>query len=66
MNMQQLTVKWVNDAQGQKVDEVIGAGMNVVMSALNAVPDKAILSGVAESLRDMARQLDVMASEVRS
>lgn len=65
MNMQQLTIKWVNESQGQKVDEVIGAGLNVVMSALNAVPDKRIISGVAMSLREMAAQLDAMASDVR-
>lgn len=65
LNMEQLTIKWCNDASGQKVDQVIGAGLNVVMSALNALPNKDLISGAAMSLRSMADQLDVMASDVR-
>jgi hypothetical protein len=60
MNMQQLTVKWCDESQGQNVADVIGAGLNVVMSALNVVPDKRLITGTAEAMRHMAEQLDKM------
>ena len=63
--MRQLTFRMNALSGGQNVADVIGASFNVIMTALQAMPDKRLLSATAVSLRDMASQLDTMASDER-
>lgn len=65
MNMQQLTVKWVNDASSQNIGDVVGAAMNVMMTAFNAIPDKQVMKAAAKTMQDMAQQLETMSSKDR-
>lgn len=62
MNMNKLTVKIGELCGGQSVADVVGASFNVMMSALNTVPDKRILSATAKTMRDMASQLEDIAA----
>jgi hypothetical protein len=65
LNMQQLTLRFSALCGGQNVADVIGAAFNVMMSALNTVPDKKVLAATAATMRDMVAQLDTMAGTER-
>jgi hypothetical protein len=45
---------------GQGAAVVIGAGLNLIMTAAQQVPDKHVRAGMAMSFRSIADQLDAM------
>ena len=65
LTTEQLTEKLCAACAGQSVKDMIGAGFNVIQTALNAAPDKRLLSAVAATLRHQADMLDKMAGSDR-
>ena len=48
---------------GQDVAAVVGAGLNIVFTALDSVDSPEIRAHFANSLRDMAKQIDANLAE---
>lgn len=58
---EQLTAKFAEICGGQVAGCVVGAGLNITMTALQQLP-KELAAGAAAGLRSMADQLDTIAS----
>lgn len=55
-----LTNELVKKCVGQGAGVVIGAGLNIVMTAAQKIPDKNIMIGIIMAFRNMADQLEDM------
>lgn len=53
-----LTKDLVDKCAGRGAIEVVGAGLNVVMTAINQIEDKVVRNGLILSFRYMADQLE--------
>lgn len=58
----ELTNKLHENCVGQDAGVVIGAAFNVVQTAINAIPDRQILSAIAATLRYQAEVIEKMVS----
>lgn len=61
MTTEQITDRFAKICGGQNAGCVVGAGLNIVMTALQQLP-KEFVGGAAVSLRLMADTLDTIAS----
>ena len=64
MTTEQITDRFAAIVGGQNAGCVVGAGLNITMTALQQLP-KELATGAAASLRSMADQLDTIASADR-
>lgn len=56
--IEELTKTLLEHCHGKEANIVIGAGFNIVQTALNAIPDKRVLAAVAATLRSQADMLE--------
>lgn len=56
--VENLTHQLYKLCKGKDVAAVVGAGLNIVFTALDSVDSPAIRDHFANSLRDMAKQID--------
>ena len=64
MTTEQITDRFAAIVGGQNAGCVVGAGLNITMTALQQLP-KELAAGAAAGLRSMADQLDAIASDNR-
>lgn len=60
--IEDLTKKMHKSCIGQDAGVVIGAAFNIAQTAINAIPDRQVLSAVAATLRHQAEVIEKMVS----
>jgi len=58
LNVEELTHAMFQHCKGQGVAAVVGAGLNIVFTALDSVETPELRMHFANSLRDMAEQIE--------